>query len=232
MKKSIYIVIYEDAPASDCGRCARPSYVYAGVRRTAVLCHGVPEGVFDDDGRVVSDAQLQVQDAVARVRLAECAVAGGCLVPSAVLAERAVDAQVGNHGRPAARAAGNELARHPLVFLELRHLADLPLVVVRLAGAVAAALEQAVVPLRVEQPRLVEPCQLELVVDVGSEDEVVPPFEDVQKVEVGLTDPRLVAVEQDGSSLGTSKGEPLKKRPEGALFVYIKAKGIFNENPG
>ncbi|MBS6696335.1 MAG: hypothetical protein KH246_04520 [Collinsella sp.] len=93
-------------------------------------------------------------------------------------------------------------------------------------------MEQAVVPLRVEQPRLVEPCQLELVVDVGSEDEVVPPFEDVQKVEVGLTDPRLVAVEQDGSSLGTSKGEPLKKRPEGALFVYIKAKGIFNENPG
>lgn len=121
-------------------------------------------------------------------------------MPPAILAERAVDAQVGDHGRPAARAAGKELARHPLVFLAARHLADLPLVVVRLAGAVAAALEQAVVPLRVEQPRLVEPCQLELVVDVGGEDEVVPPFEDAQKVEVGLADPRLVAVEQDGSA--------------------------------
>lgn len=219
MKKSIYIVIYEDAPASDCGRCARPSYVHAGVRRAAVLCHGVPEGVFDDDGCVVPDAQLQVQDAVAGVRLAERAVAGGRLVPSAVLAERAVDTQVGNHGRPAARAAGNELARHPLVFLELRHLADLPLVVVRLAGAVAAALEQAVVSLRVEQPRLVEPRQLELVVDIGGEDEVVSPFEDAQKVEVGLTDPRLVAVEQDGSSLGASKEEPLRSAPRGTLFV-------------
>lgn len=97
-------------------------------------------------GVLSPDAQLQVQDAVAGVRLAERAVAGDRIVPSAVLAERAVDAQVGNHGRPAARAAGNELARHPLVFLELRHLADLPLVVVRLAEAVAAALEQAVVP--------------------------------------------------------------------------------------
>ena len=121
-------------------------------------------------------------------------------MPSAVLAERAVDAQVGDHGRPAVRAAGNELARHPLVFLAARHLADLLLVVVRLGGAVAAALEQAVVPLRVEQPRLVEPCQLELVVDVGGEDEVVSPFEDAQEVEVGLADPCLVAVEQDGAA--------------------------------
>lgn len=171
-------------------------------------------------GVLSPDAQLQVQDAVAGVRLAERAVAGDRIVPSAVLAERAVDAQVGNHGRPAARAAGNELARHPLVFLELHHLADLPLVVVRLAEAVAAALEQAVVPLRVEQPCLVEPRQLELVVDVGGEDEVVSPFEDAQKVEVGLTDPRLVAVEQDGSPLGASKEEPLRSAPRGAFGVY------------
>ena len=194
------IAVHEDAPARDGGGRARPSYVHAGVRRVAVPSHGVPEGVLDDDGRIVPDAQLQVQDAVAGVRLAERAVAEGSLVPSAILAERAVDAQVRNHGRPAARAAGNELARHPLVFLAARHLADLPLVVVRLVGAVAAALEQAVVPLRVEQPRLVEPCQLELVVDVGGEDEVVPPFEDAQEVEVGLADPCLVAVEQDGAA--------------------------------
>lgn len=49
----------------------------AGVRRAAVPSHGVPEGEFDDDGRVVPDAQLQVQDAVAGVRLAERAVVGG-----------------------------------------------------------------------------------------------------------------------------------------------------------
>ena len=134
------------------------------------------------------------------MRLAERAVAGSRLVPSAVLAESSVDTQVGDHRRPAAWAAGNELARHPLVFLAARHLADLPFIVVRLAGAVAGALEQAVVPLRVEQPRLVKPRQLELVVNVGGEDEVVSPFEDAQEVEIGFAGPRLVAVEQDGSA--------------------------------
>lgn len=57
-------------------------------------------------------------------------------------------------------------------------------------------------------------------VDVGGEDEVVSPFEDAQKVEVGLTDPRLVAVEQDGSPLGASKEEPLRSAPRGAFGVY------------
>lgn len=73
----------------------------------------------------------------------------------------------------------DELARHPLAFPAARHLANLPLVAMHLAGAVAGAPKQAVVPpLRVEQSRLVESLQLELVVDVGDEDGVVPPFED------------------------------------------------------
>ena len=65
-----------------------------------VPTHGVPEGVFDDDGRVVPDAQLQIQDAIAAVRLAERAVAGSRLVPSAVLAESSIDRRLGTIGAP------------------------------------------------------------------------------------------------------------------------------------
>lgn len=120
----------------------------------AIPTHGVPEGAFDDDGRVVLNAQLQIQDAIAGVCLAERAVAGSRLVPSVVLAESSVDTQVRDRRRPSVWAAGNELARHPLVFLAAHHLTDLPFVAVRLAGAVAGALEQAVIPLRVKQIHL------------------------------------------------------------------------------
>lgn len=59
------VAVHEDAPARYGRGRARPSYVHAGVCRTVVPSHGVPKGVLDDDGCVVPDAQLQIQDAVA-----------------------------------------------------------------------------------------------------------------------------------------------------------------------
>lgn len=170
---------------------------YADVARPAVVRGHPPERVLDDPGGVVPHAELQIEGPPVHRALGELTVASGGLVPSPVLDERVVGAEVHGHGTAATRAARHQLGRDPHVPLLPAHPADHALVVVCALAAGARALPQPVVALRVEQAPLVETEPLEAVVHVGGQDEVVPAPQEVQEPGVGAVVLELVAVQHD-----------------------------------
>lgn len=142
----------------------------------------MPEGILDDGRGVVPHAQLQKEELLPRPGAKKIGVPLRGRVPALVLHKCIVAAEVHGHGSAAVGAAGQQVAGHLHILLPLYHLPHELFVVKRLLTARLAALPQAVVALRVEQPLLIEPRPLELVIHVGGDDEVVLVPHQLQKV--------------------------------------------------
>ena len=72
------------------------------------------------------------------------------------------------------------------------------------------ALEQAVVALRVEQSLFVKPCLLELVIDIGGDDEIVLAFQEFKQVVIDWLRGRHIAVIPDVAA------------PVGPVFLLVR----------
>ena len=99
------------------------------------------------------------------------AIGGG--VPTLVLDKRIVGAQIHRKRGPTVRAMGHKRSRNAQVLLGGDHMAYEIFVVPGLLTAGFAALEQAVVSLRVEEPLLVKARTLETMVHIRSQHKVV-----------------------------------------------------------
>ena len=103
----------------------------------------------------------------------EIAVSIGGDVPAFVFDEGAIGAQVHCCVRSAMGAMGHKLARYAHVVLLIHHGQNALLIVPGFLAAWAAALEETVIALRIEQAMLVESRALEAVINVGGEHEVI-----------------------------------------------------------
>lgn len=197
-----------------------------------VAFYGIPEGVFYDDGGVHSHTKFEVEHVCVLVGSAEVLVAGVRLVPSLVLYEAIVNAQVGGQGAAAMRTPRNEVARHAHALLPLHHGAHGRFVVVRFLRTGAAALEQAVVALGTKQPALVEARQMKLMVHIRGYDEVVLVSHQVEQVAIGFARLRLVAIDENVSTpprperLGIGKGEEASRIHIGDAEAITKVSEI------
>ena len=88
------------------------------------------------------------------------------------------------HEQPSAFGNNEDAFLVPNETLTLHCGHDEVLVVVSGSSLAVRTLEQTVVPLRVEQPILVEASALELVIHIGRHDEIVLPLESRQKIAV------------------------------------------------
>ena len=117
-------------------------------------------------------------------------------MPAFVLHERIVATQVHRHGPAAVRAGWHEFRRNPHMFLPFDHGPHNRLIVEGFLSAWHAALEQAIVALRVEQAFAGEPSFLEAVVHIGRDDEIVLARHEFQQI--GVHRFRHVVVAVDG----------------------------------
>lgn len=186
----------QDRPAVDLLGAVRLAHVDARVGGAGVLPGHLPERVLDDPGGVAAHSELQEQHLPSDV-LQEPPVPLLGRVPSLVLDEPAVDAEIGRGRRPAVGASRYQFGRDPHVPLLRDHPPDLGLVVPCDLPAGHGALEEPVVALGVVEPLLVEARLLELVIHVGGDDEVVLPAEDAEQVPVRLPDGGVVALHHD-----------------------------------
>ncbi len=118
-------------------------------------------------------------------------------MPPHVLDECVVAAQIHRHGSAAVRADGDQLRRDPQVLLPRKHLTDGGFIVIRLLPARAAALEQAVIALRVKQALFAKSGLLEAVIHVRGDDKIVLAPQQRQKRVIHRLRRVLIAVEED-----------------------------------
>lgn len=135
-------------------------------------CH-LPERVFDDNGRIVPNAQFQKEDFLPCAGPEKVFIPFRCSVPAFVLHEGIIAAQVHGQRLPAVGTGRKKLGRYFHILLPLDHLPNDLLIIKGLLTARLTALEQAVIALRVEQPLFVEPCFLEAVVHIGGDYKVI-----------------------------------------------------------
>ena len=202
-----------DAPPLNFGRADRIAAVDTGVRRPRVLSGHAPKRVLDDPGRVVADAEFEVEHPPG-VRADKIRVSRGGGVPALVLDKAVVRAQIHRHRLAAMRAFRNQLGRDFHILLPLHHLSNRLLVVKSFLTAGLGALEQPVVALSVEKPRFVESRFLKTVVDVGRDDEVILIFYHIEQHAVNRLRRVGVAVDEDVS-------RPVRPKFFGS-FVRIK----------
>ena len=89
--------------------------VEAGVQRLRVVPRHPPEGVLDDAGGVVADAQLQIEHPAARVRRQKGAVPVLRRVPTLILDKAIVGAQVHRHADANGDHCNSNDAQKPLL---------------------------------------------------------------------------------------------------------------------
>ena len=161
----------------------------ADVKRIPPVVGILPEIVFDDAGGVVADAEFEKYDVLSPVTFHEFLILLRRGIPSGVLHEGIVGPEVHAHGSAALRASGHQFGGHgapdlcalrhrqfsmlDAVTLTYYHLFHGLFVVVGSTMTGLAALEQAVIALRVEQSALVKACFLEAVIHIGGQHKIV-----------------------------------------------------------
>lgn len=191
---------FTDVGVKQDGLVFEPAYgeglaqVEAGVGGFGILGGQAEERHLDNAGCVAPDAQFQKQDAAVSVPLQKILISPGGGVPALVLNESVVTAQIHGHWPAAFRAAGDQFGGNTHVRLLRDHPADSGLVVIGGLMAGLAALPEAVIALGVEQPRLIKPGQLKLMVHVGGQNEVIPVPDQRQQVHIRLAGRQIVAV--------------------------------------
>ena len=186
--------------------------VQAGIHRPGVGGGHPPEGILDDHRGVVPHPQLQKKELLPLTGAEKAFIPLRRPVPALILREAVVTAEVHGHGPAAVGAPGRQVGGHPHIPLALHHLPDRLPVVKGLLTAELRALERAVIPLGIEQPLLVNPRRLELVVHVGGDDEIVLVPHQLQQVIVHRLGRGGVAVEPD---IAAPEGPALLLRGEG-----------------
>ena len=177
--------------------------VDGGVGGVWILHRPLDEGNLEYNGCVAAAAQIQEQQGRTAVRLYvqmppdKFGVSFRGSMPAFVLHKGLIGTQVDLHRAAADRTAGNQLRRDTHVLLLRYHLFDGLLVVVGLLMTGFRALEQAVVALCVEQPLFIKSCLLELMIDVGGDDEIVLVFQQFEQIVIDGLWGGHVAVEID-----------------------------------
>ena len=131
-------------------RTNRLTLIDAGVGSVRVLRGHLPEGVLDDNGGVVAHAKFQKENLLPVTSAEEILIPLCCSVPALVLHKGIIAAEVHGHGLPAVWTGWKKLGRNFHILLPLDHFADHGFVIKGLLTARFAALEQAVISLRVE----------------------------------------------------------------------------------
>lgn len=101
-----------EAALADRGGTRCTAKIDAGVERIRVHLRVVPERVLDDDGRIESDAELQIEDGILLVRGEERFVARLRRMPALVLDEAPVSADADHHRTAIVRTDRHEFFRH------------------------------------------------------------------------------------------------------------------------
>ena len=118
-------------------------------------------------------------------------------MPALVLYECIVAAEIHGHGPATVGTGRKKLGRDFHVLLSLDHFTDHGFVIKGFLTARLAALEQAVIPLCVEQTLLVKASLLKAVVNVGGDDKIIFVLYQLQKVIVDRFGRVLIAVDED-----------------------------------
>ncbi len=156
--------------------------VHADVGRILIICRQPPKRILDDDRGVAADSEFKIHDVLVPVYFDEIVVPLCRFVPTLVLDEFVVGAQVHGHRLAADGTARDQLGRDLHILLPFDHCDDRVLVVVGFVMARHGALEQAVVALCIEQPLLVKACHLKLMIDIRCKDKVVLVLNKLQQV--------------------------------------------------
>ena len=119
------------------------------------------------------------------------------LIPALILHEGIVRAQVHSHEPAALRTVRDQFRRDTHFRLLCDHPADNNLVIISHLMARFTALPEAIVPLGVEQLRLIKSRQLKLMIHIGCQDEVVLILDQFQQVGIRLTGCHIVSVVVD-----------------------------------
>ena len=163
-------------------RASRLPLVDADIGGVGVLgCH-LPEGVFDDDRRIVPNAQFQKEDFPACTGTEKILIPLRRPVPALVLHKCIIAAQVHGQRFAAAGADGEQLGRDFHIFLPLDPFTDHSFIIKGFLTARLTALEQAVIALRVKKPLFVKARLLKAVVNIRGDDKIIFVLYQLQKI--------------------------------------------------
>ena len=144
-------------------------------------CH-LPERVFDDNGRIVPNAQFQKEDFLPCAGPEKVFIPFHCSVPAFVLHEGIIAAQVHGQRLPAVGTGRKKLGRYFHILLPLDHLPNDLLIIKGLLTARLTALEQTIIALRVEQALFIIASFLKAVVNIRGDDKIIFVLYQLQKI--------------------------------------------------
>ena len=107
------------------------SLIDTGVDCVWILRGHLPEGIFDDNGRIVPNAQFQKEDFLPRAGSEKTLIPRRCPMPALVLNKGIIAAEVHGHGLAAVGTGWKKLGRDFHIFLSLDHFTNRVCVFVR-----------------------------------------------------------------------------------------------------
>lgn len=147
-----------------------------GISGMGVLRRHLPEGVLDDDRRIVAYTQFQKENALPTSGAEKVLIPLRCSVPAFVFHKGIIAAEIHGHRLATVRADRQKFRWYFHIFLPLDHFTDHGFVIESLLTARLTALEQAVISLRIEQPLFIKASLLKTVVYIGSAYSKSSPF--------------------------------------------------------
>ena len=163
------------------------SLIDTGVDCVWILRGHLPEGIFDDNGRIVPNAQFQKEDFLPCAGPKKVFIPFRCSVPAFVLHEGIIAAQVHGQRLPAMGTGRKKLGRYFHILLPFDHLPNDRLIIKGLLTARLTALEQTIIALRVEQALFIKASFLKAVVNVCGNNEIILVLHQLQKVLIIIT---------------------------------------------
>lgn len=103
-------------------------------------------------------------------------------IPTLILHKCIVTPQIHCHWLATERAMRNQFCRHTHTFLLLHHLTNGGFVIIGFLATRLVTLKQAIITLRIEQPMLIESRLLKLVINIGSQNNVILILDQSQQV--------------------------------------------------
>ena len=162
-----------------------------------VLRRHLPEGVLDDDRRIVAYTQFQKENALPTSGAEKVLIPLRCSVPAFVFHKGIIAAEIHGHRLATVRADRQKFRWYFHIFLPLDHFTDHGFVIESLLTARLTALKQAVVALRVEKMLFVKARLLEAVVDARRNDKIVLVPHQLEQNLVHAFRRVLIAVDED-----------------------------------
>ena len=168
-----------------------------GVR---VLRRHLPEWAFDDGRGIIANAQFQKENFLPLPGTQKVFIPLRCPMPAPVFHKFIIAAEVHGQWFPTVGADRKKFGRDFHILLPFDHFEDHDFVIKGLLTARLAALEQAIIALRVEQPLFIKAYFLKAVVNVCGDDKIVLVPHQLQKVIVDQFGGIHIAVDVDVSA--------------------------------